>query len=209
MSQTKVFFSFSSWLNVLVDLFSSFCQPHLLIYFKETFLAQHLTLTVVLTGGRPRWRWHPDSLSGLGSAGPKIQDSTTRPVPVNTPAPKARLQGCAPLYFSPAGFSNCKDFYLMGFLLKVVGFSPVIWEELGIESVLLSIKTSQLSWSRHLIKILWIRIFWETQCRPKSHWRDYKSPLAWYSLGIPQENLESIIRQRDLDLSPRQMEMGQ
>ncbi len=45
-------------------------------------------------------------------------------------------------------------------------------------------------------------------CRPRTRWSDYVSHLAWESLGIPQEELESVAGERDvwtslLNLLPR------
>ncbi len=34
--------------------------------------------------------------------------------------------------------------------------------------------------------------------RPRTHWRDYLSHLAWERLGIPPEELESVVGEGDV-----------
>ncbi|PWA22456.1 hypothetical protein CCH79_00015395 [Gambusia affinis] len=89
----------------------------------------------------------------------------------------------------------------MGFLLRV---SPL---EIGVELLLLHIKRSQLRWLRHLVRMppghLLGEVFRARPTgrrhwgRPRTHWRDYVSQLAWEKLGIPLEELEQMAGERE------------
>lgn len=74
-----------------------------------------------------------------------------------------------------------------------------IWREL----LLLHLEMSQLGWFGHLIRMPPRRLLLEVfrACptggrlcgRPTTCWKDYRSCLAWERLGVPQEELESVV----------------
>jgi len=82
--------------------------------------------------------------------------------------------------------------------------SSDIRRELRVEPLLLHVERSQLRWFRHLIRMptghfpfrarLTGRRPWG---RPRPHWRDYTSHLAWERLRIPQEELESVAGEKE------------
>lgn len=41
---------------------------------------------------------------------------------------------------------------------------------------------------------------WRTQCRPKTYWKDYIPHLGWEHLGILQEELESVARDKEVSV---------
>lgn len=83
-----------------------------------------------------------------------------------------------------------------------------IWREFRVEPPLLPIKTSPVWWFWHLIRTppgrLPLEVFQarptgkRPQGRPRTRRRDWISHLAWESPGIPQKNLESVVRKRDI-----------
>ena len=85
-----------------------------------------------------------------------------------------------------------------------------IKRELGVESLLLRVKRSHLWWFGHLTGMppgcIPSEVFWEQPARrrlygrPRMHWRDYTSHLAWLCFGISQEKLGSIAGERGLGL---------
>ncbi|KAK3566846.1 hypothetical protein QTP86_004550 [Hemibagrus guttatus] len=110
----------------------------------------------------------------------------------------------------------------MSFLRRVVGRSlrdrvrsSVTREELGVEPLLLHIERGQLRWLGHLFRMPPGHLPGEVfracptgkrpQGRPRTHWRDYVSRLAWERLGVPPEELEEGSGERDpcLDCCPR------
>jgi len=97
----------------------------------------------------------------------------------------------------------------MSFLPRVAGLSrrdrvrsSDIRRELRVELLLLRFERSQLRWLGHLIRMppgcLPLEVFWARPTgrrpwgKPRIHWRDYISHLAWERLAIPQEELESL-----------------
>ena len=99
----------------------------------------------------------------------------------------------------------------MSFLHRVAGLSlrdrvrsSVIWEELGVDPLLLHVERSQIRWLGHLVRmppgVLPGEVFRarstrrKPQGRPRTRWRDYVSRLAWECLGIPWEELEWLGR---------------
>ncbi len=103
----------------------------------------------------------------------------------------------------------------MSFLCKVAGLSLSdgvrsldIRRELRVEPLLLHIKRSQLRWFRHLARVppgrLPLEVFRarptgrRPQGRPRTHWRDYISHLAWERFKIPQEELKSVAGVKDV-----------
>jgi len=49
-----------------------------------------------------------------------------------------------------------------------------------------------LSLQKKPVEVVWRK----PRGRPRTHWRDYISLLAWESLGIPQEELEGVAGRR-------------
>ncbi|KAK3557454.1 hypothetical protein QTP70_027739, partial [Hemibagrus guttatus] len=101
----------------------------------------------------------------------------------------------------------------MSFLRRVAGRSlrdrvrsSVIQEELGVELLLLHIERGQLRWLGHLFRMPPGRLPGEVfracptgkrpRGRPRTHWRDYVSRLAWERLGVPPEELEEVSGER-------------
>ncbi|KAK3561342.1 hypothetical protein QTP86_030646 [Hemibagrus guttatus] len=95
----------------------------------------------------------------------------------------------------------------MSFLRRVAGRSlrdrvrsSVTREELGVELLLLHIERGQLRW----LGFGCLReVFWACPTgkrpwgRPRTHWRDYVSRLAWERLGVPPEELEEVSGERE------------
>ncbi|KAK3519688.1 hypothetical protein QTP70_000998, partial [Hemibagrus guttatus] len=105
----------------------------------------------------------------------------------------------------------------MSFLCRVAGRSlrdrvrsSVTWEELGVEPLLLHIERGQLRWLGHLFRMPPGRLPGEVfracptgkrpRGRPRTHWRDYVSWLAWERLGVPPEELEEVSGERESEL---------
>ncbi|TWW63115.1 hypothetical protein D4764_03G0001230 [Takifugu flavidus] len=75
--------------------------------------------------------------------------------------------------------------------------SSAIWEELGVEPLLLRVERSQMRWLGHLVRMPLGRLPDEVfrACpsgrrppeRPWTRWREYVSRLVWEHLGIPPE----------------------
>ncbi|TWW81730.1 R2DM Retrovirus-related Pol polyprotein from type II retrotransposable element [Takifugu flavidus] len=107
----------------------------------------------------------------------------------------------------------------MSFLRRVAGLgwashprdrvrSSAIWEELGVEPLLLRVERSQMGWLGHLVKMPPGRLPGEVfrACpsgrrppgRPRTRWRDYVSRLAWERLGIPPDELEEVAGEREV-----------
>ncbi|TWW55998.1 hypothetical protein D4764_09G0010480 [Takifugu flavidus] len=103
----------------------------------------------------------------------------------------------------------------MSFLRRVAGLSlrdrvrsSAIWEELGVESLLLRVERSQMGWLGHLVRMPPGRLPGEVfrACpsgrrppgRPITRWRDYVSRLAWERLGIPPDELEEVAGEREV-----------
>uniref|UniRef100_A0A674MGB6 Reverse transcriptase domain-containing protein n=1 Tax=Takifugu rubripes TaxID=31033 RepID=A0A674MGB6_TAKRU len=103
----------------------------------------------------------------------------------------------------------------MSFLRRVAGLSlrdrvrsSAIWEELGVESLLLRIERSQMRWLGHLVTMPPGRLPGEVfrACpsgrrspgRPRTRWRDYVSRLVWERLGIPPDELEEVAGEREV-----------
>ncbi|KAK3561731.1 hypothetical protein QTP86_012984 [Hemibagrus guttatus] len=103
----------------------------------------------------------------------------------------------------------------MSFLRRVAGRSlrdrvrsSVTREELGVEPLLLHIERGQLRWLGHLfwmpLGLLPGEVFRacptgkRPRGRPRTHWRDYVSRLAWERLGVPPEELEEVSGEREL-----------
>ncbi|TWW77322.1 hypothetical protein D4764_12G0007120 [Takifugu flavidus] len=103
----------------------------------------------------------------------------------------------------------------MSFLRRVAGLSlrdrvrsSAIWEELGVESLLLRVERSQMGWLGHLVRMPPGRLPGEVfrACpsgrrppgRPRTRWRDYVSRLAWERLGIPPDELEEVAGEREV-----------
>jgi len=106
----------------------------------------------------------------------------------------------------------------MSFLRRVAGLnlrdmvrSSDIRRELGVEPLLLRIEKSQPRWFRHLIRMppgrLPLEVFQarptgrRPRVRPRTHWRDYISQLAFERLGIPQNELENVPGEREVWVS--------
>ncbi|KAK3552451.1 hypothetical protein QTP86_011720 [Hemibagrus guttatus] len=102
----------------------------------------------------------------------------------------------------------------MSFLRRVAGRSlrdrvrsSVTREELGVEPLLLHIERGQLRWLGHLFRMppgcLPGEVFRacptgkRPRGRPRTRWRDYVFRLAWERLGVPPEELEEVIRERE------------
>ncbi|KAK0154053.1 Craniofacial development protein 2 [Merluccius polli] len=103
----------------------------------------------------------------------------------------------------------------MSFLRRVAGLSfrdrvrsSVIREELGVDPLLLRVERSQMRWLGHLVRMPPGRLPGEVfrarptgrrpRGRPRTRWRDYVSRLAWERLGIPQEELAEVAREREV-----------
>ncbi|TWW61054.1 hypothetical protein D4764_05G0011440 [Takifugu flavidus] len=103
----------------------------------------------------------------------------------------------------------------MTFLHRVAGLSlrdrvrsSAIREELGVEPLLLRVERSQMRWLGHLLRMPPGRLPGEMfrACpsgsrppgRPRTHWRDYVSRLAWERLGIPPDELEDVAGEREV-----------
>ncbi|KAK3550423.1 hypothetical protein QTP86_025157 [Hemibagrus guttatus] len=103
----------------------------------------------------------------------------------------------------------------MNFLRRVAGRSlrdrvrsSVTREELGVEPLLLHIERGQLRWLGHLFQMHPGRLPGEVfracptgkrpRGRPRTHWRDYVSRLAWERLGVPPEELEEVSEEREV-----------
>jgi len=82
--------------------------------------------------------------------------------------------------------------------------SSDILRELGVEPLLLCVERSQLKWFGHLVRMppdpLSLEVFRArpTGRRPRTHWRDHISHLAWKRLGIPQDELEKVAVERNI-----------
>ena len=118
----------------------------------------------------------------------------------------------------------------MSFLRRVAGISlrdrvrsSVIRERLGVEPLLLHLERSQLRWFGHLVRMPPERLPREVLAacplgkrprgRPRTRWRDYISSLAWDRLGIPQEEVANVAREREvwssqLELLPPRPDYG-
>ncbi|TWW71143.1 hypothetical protein D4764_17G0006260 [Takifugu flavidus] len=103
----------------------------------------------------------------------------------------------------------------MSFLRRVAGLSlrdrvrsSAIWEELGVEPLLLRIERSQMRWLGHLVRMPPGRLPGEVfrACpsgrrppgRPRTCWRDCVSRLVWERLGIPPDELEEVAGEREV-----------
>ncbi|KAK3513978.1 hypothetical protein QTP70_000706 [Hemibagrus guttatus] len=103
----------------------------------------------------------------------------------------------------------------MSFLRTVAGRSlrdrvrsSVTREELGVEPLLLHIERGQLRWLGHLFRMPPRRLPGEVfracptgkrpRGRPRTHWRDYVSRLAWERLGVPPEELEDMSGEKEV-----------
>jgi len=85
--------------------------------------------------------------------------------------------------------------------------SSDIRRDFGVEPLLLRVERSQLRWFGHLIKMpperRPLEVFrahptWRRpRGRPRTHWRDYISRLAWERLGISQEEVESVAVEKE------------
>jgi len=82
--------------------------------------------------------------------------------------------------------------------------SSDIQRELRVEPLLLHVERSQLRWFRHVIRMppghfpFRARLTGRRpQGRPRTHWRDNTSHLAWERLGVPQEELESVAGEKE------------
>ncbi|KAL7857954.1 hypothetical protein AOLI_G00180560 [Acnodon oligacanthus] len=101
----------------------------------------------------------------------------------------------------------------MSFLRRVVGYtlfdrvrSSAIREELRVEPLSLHVERSQLRWFVHLIQMppgrhpVGVHEARPTgtrpRGRPRTHWRDYISKLAWERLGVPGNELEEAAGHR-------------
>ncbi|TWW59137.1 hypothetical protein D4764_06G0006670 [Takifugu flavidus] len=86
--------------------------------------------------------------------------------------------------------------------------SSAIRKELGVEPLLLRVERSQMRWLGHLGRMPPGRLPGEVSraCpsgrrppgRPRTHWRDYVSRLAWERLGIPPDELEEVAGEREV-----------
>ncbi len=103
----------------------------------------------------------------------------------------------------------------MSFFRRVAGRSlrdrvrsSVTREELRVEPLLLHIKKGQLRWLEHLFRMppgrLPGKVFRarptgrRPRGRPRTRWRNYVSRLAWERIGVPQEELEEVSREREI-----------
>ena len=103
----------------------------------------------------------------------------------------------------------------MSFLRRVAGISlrdrvrsSVTRERLGLEPLLLRLERSQLRWFRHLVRMPLERLPREVleacptggrpRGRPRTRWRDYINSLAWDRLGIPQDQVANVAREREI-----------
>ena len=102
----------------------------------------------------------------------------------------------------------------MSFLRRVAGVSlrdrvrsAVTREGLGVEPLLLRLERSQLRWFGHLVRMPHERLPREVlearptgrrpRGRPRTRWRDYIDSLALDRLGIPQEEVADVARERE------------
>ena len=86
--------------------------------------------------------------------------------------------------------------------------SAVTREGLGVEPLLLRLERSQLRWFGHLVRMPLERLPREVlearptgrrpRGRPRTRWRDYIDSLASYHLGILQEEVEDVARDREV-----------
>uniref|UniRef100_A0AAY5JVS7 Reverse transcriptase domain-containing protein n=1 Tax=Esox lucius TaxID=8010 RepID=A0AAY5JVS7_ESOLU len=103
----------------------------------------------------------------------------------------------------------------MNFIRRVAGRSlrnrvrsSVTREEHRVEPLLLHIERGQLRWLGHLFRMpperLPGKVFRSRPTvrrprgRPRTHWRDYVSRLAWERLGVPPEELEEVSGEREV-----------
>ncbi|KAK3528856.1 hypothetical protein QTP70_011737 [Hemibagrus guttatus] len=103
----------------------------------------------------------------------------------------------------------------MSFLRRAAGRSlrdrvrsSVTREELRVEPLLLHIERGQLRWLGHLFRMPPGRLPGEVfracptgkrpRGRPRTHWRDYVSWLAWERLRVPPEELEEVSGEREV-----------
>ncbi|KAK0155927.1 hypothetical protein N1851_001531 [Merluccius polli] len=93
------------------------------------------------------------------------------------------------------------------FLRRVAGLSlrdrvrsSIIREELGVDPLLLCVERSQMRWLGHLVRMPpWAcPTGRRPRGRPRTHWRDYVSRLAWERLRIPQEELDEVAGEREV-----------
>lgn len=78
--------------------------------------------------------------------------------------------------------------------------SFAIWEEFGVEPLYIHIKSSQLKWFKHSMRIslrgLPGEVFWASSYRRRAQgrhmidWSDYIACLAWECLGVPPRRPE-------------------
>ncbi|TWW78263.1 hypothetical protein D4764_11G0003840 [Takifugu flavidus] len=86
--------------------------------------------------------------------------------------------------------------------------SSAIWEELGVEPLLLCVERSQMRWLGHLVWMFPGRLTGEVFRAfpsgrrppegPRTRWRDYVSQLVWERLGIPPDELEEVTGEREV-----------
>ncbi|KAK3565485.1 hypothetical protein QTP86_010744 [Hemibagrus guttatus] len=111
----------------------------------------------------------------------------------------------------------------MSFLRRVAGCSlrdrvrsSVTREEFGVEPLLFHIERGQLRWLGHLFRMPSGRLPEEVfracptgkspRGRPRTHWRDYVSRLAWECLGVPPEELEEVSGERERNREKKERE---
>ena len=86
--------------------------------------------------------------------------------------------------------------------------SSAIREELGVEQLLLPAKRSQMRQFRPLVRMPPRRLPGEVfrahpsgrrpPGRPRTHWKDYVSELAWVHFGIRPEELDKVAGEREV-----------
>ena len=103
----------------------------------------------------------------------------------------------------------------MSFLRRVAGVSlrdrvrsSVIRERLGVEPLLLHLERSQLRWFGHLVRMPPERLPREVleacptgkrpRGRPRARWKDYILTLARERLGILQDEVADVAREREV-----------
>ncbi|TWW81706.1 hypothetical protein D4764_01G0015210 [Takifugu flavidus] len=80
--------------------------------------------------------------------------------------------------------------------------SSAIWEELGVEPLVLRVERNQMRWLGHLVRMPPGRLPGEVfraylsgrrpPGRPRTRWRDFVSRLVWKCLGISPDELEKV-----------------
>lgn len=106
---------------------------------------------------------------------------------------KAKLSIYWSIFFSPTNSGSWPKELDLGYKQgggTQIGCSSVTREDFGVESLLLHMKKAEGSWMPSWGGVLGMPHQEEALRRPKTHWSDYVTRLAWECLGILLDNLQ-------------------